>query len=222
MVVRIKYLAHASFQIKTDSLNMYVDPSTKGTGLKKDQFQPADLIFVTHAHQDHLDKDLIKKIRKGGSPVIAPESVKKELGGIPVWPLEAGGFMQISGGVKVSAVAAYNLTRFKKPGQPFHPKGFGVGFIINVEDKRIYHAGDTDLIPEMGRLGDLDVALLPSGDTYTMDIPEAADAAIKINPKVAIPMHLKGADPEPFKSKIESNSSTKAVILGPGDEFTVE
>ncbi|MFW9955416.1 MAG: MBL fold metallo-hydrolase, partial [Candidatus Thorarchaeota archaeon] len=135
MAVKIRWLAHASFQIKTENQNIYIDPSTKNTGLKKEQFQPADLILVTHPHSDHLDKDLIKKIRKGGSPVVAPETVKKELGGIPVWPLQAGGFMQISGGasVTVAAVEAYNITRFRKPGEPFHPKGLGVGFIINIE-----------------------------------------------------------------------------------------
>jgi L-ascorbate metabolism protein UlaG (beta-lactamase superfamily) len=222
MVVKIKYLAHASFQIKTDVQNIYIDPSTKGTGLKKEQFQPADLILVTHIHQDHFDKDLIKKIRKLGSPVIAPENIKKELKGVPVWPMKPGEFMQITGGITVWATQAYNVKRFRKPGEPFHPQGLGVGYIIKVEDKKIYHAGDTDMIPEMDKISGLDVALLPSGDTYTMDIPEAADAAIKINPTVAVPMHLKDANPEPFKTKVESNSSTKAVLLGPGDEFTVE
>jgi len=95
---------------------------------------------------------------------------------------------------------------------------------FKVGDKKIYHAGDTDLIPEMEGIADadVDVALLPIGDTYTMDIEEASEAAIKMNPKVAIPMHIKGADPNLFKDKVESDSSTKVVILGEGEEYTLE
>lgn len=222
--ITIKYLAHASFQIKTNDQVIYIDPSTKGTGLKKEQFQPSDLILITHGHQDHFDKDLIKKIRKLGSPVIALENVKKELGSIPVWTMKAGEFMQISGGATVWAVEAYNVKRFRKPGEPFHPKGLGVGYIIKIDEKKIYHAGDTDLIPEMDnmRTANIDVALLPSGDTYTMDLLEAAEAAMKIEPKVAIPMHLKGNDPSPFKEKVESRSSVKVVLLSEGEEYSLE
>lgn len=221
MTVTIRLLAHASFQIKTETQNIYIDPSTKGTGLKKDDFAPADLILVTHGHEDHYDKDLIKKIRKLGKPIITSLFLKKKIKGI-VWDVSPGEFMKI-GDITIWAVPAYNVKRFRKPGKPFHPQGEGVGFIIKIEGMKIYHAGDTDLIPEMEQLPyDLDVALLPSGDTYTMDIPEAAEAAIQINPTVAIPMHLKGADPAPFKSTVEEKSSTKVVILAPGEEYTLE
>ena len=116
------------------------------------------------------------------------------------------------------------MKRFRSKDTPFHPKGYGVGFLIKVDGKKIYHAGDTDLIPDMEKLvdADIDVALLPSGDTYTMDLKEAAEAAMMIKPKVAIPMHLKGADPTIFKQEIESKSSIKAVILKEGEEYIVE
>jgi L-ascorbate metabolism protein UlaG (beta-lactamase superfamily) len=99
-----------------------------------------------------------------------------------------------------------------------------VGFILKLEEKKIYHAGDTDLIPEMEGIhdADIDVALLPSGDTYTMDLEEAVEAALIIKPKIAIPMHLKGADPAIFKEKVESQSDIKVVILGEGEEYTLE
>jgi len=225
LTVTIKYLAHASFQIRTDDQIIYIDPSTKGTGLKKDQFQPANLILVTHGHQDHFDKDLLKKIRKPGSPVLAPENLRKEMKGIIMWDLDPGNFMKMGdNSTTIWAVPAYNVKRFRSKDTPFHPKGYGVGFIIKVDGKKIYHAGDTDLIPEMEKMVDseIDVALLPSGDTYTMDVKEAAEAALMIKPKVAIPMHLKGADPTVFKQDIESKSSTKVVILKEGEEYTVE
>ena len=225
LAITIRYLAHASFQIKTEDQNIYIDPSTKNTGLKKDAFEPADLILVTHGHQDHFDKDLIKKIRKMGSPVIAPLNLKKEIKGGIVWDLSPGQFMKmITSDGTIWATEAYNVKRFRPNGEPFHPKGFGVGFLLKIGEKRIYHAGDTDLIPEMEKLVDVgvDVALLPSGDTYTMDINEAAEAVLTIKPKIAIPMHLKGADPIAFKEKVESQSDTKVVILSEGEEYTLE
>ncbi|MHA1577672.1 MAG: MBL fold metallo-hydrolase [Candidatus Thorarchaeota archaeon] len=227
MPITIKLLAHASFQIKTDKENIYIDPSTKNTGLKKDHFEPANLILVSHKHDDHCDKKLVKHIRNMGFPpatIIAPSNCKDELKKCgTVWDLDAGQFMQInSDRLVISAVNAYNVTRFRKPGEPFHPKGFGVGFILKIDGVRIYFAGDTDLIPEMDHLGEIDVALLPCGDTYTMDMAEAAEAAILINPTIAIPMHIKGGDTSVFKSEVESKSDTKVVILGEGEEYTIE
>jgi L-ascorbate metabolism protein UlaG (beta-lactamase superfamily) len=225
MGITIRLLAHASFQIKTADQNIYIDPSTNHTGLKKDNFEPADLILVTHGHGDHFDKKLIKNIRKMGSPVIAPPNLKKEIKGGIVWDLSPGEHMKmLTSDAHIWAAEAYNVKRFRPNGEPFHPKGFGVGFLVKIGEKRIYHAGDTDLIPEMERLAEVevDVALLPSGDTYTMDLEEAAEAALVIKPKIAIPMHLKGADPGAFKEKVESQSDTKVVILGEGEEYTLD
>ncbi len=225
MGITIRCLAHASFQIKTADQNIYIDPSTKYTGLKKNDFEPADMILVTHGHEDHFDKKLLKDIRKLGSPIIAPPNLKKEVKGGVVWDLSPGQFMKMatSDGT-IWATEAYNVKRLRPNGEPFHPKGFGVGFILKIEGKKIYHAGDTDLIPEMEGIADadVDVALLPSGDTYTMDLEEAAEAALIIKPKIAIPMHLKGADPAIFKEKVESQSDIKVVILGEGEEYTLE
>lgn len=218
-------MAHASFQIKTETQNIYIDPSTKGTGLKKDHFQPADLILVTHGHQDHFDKDLLKKIRKPGNPVIAPESLKKEMKGIIMWDLNAGQMMKMGDGTTtIWSVPAYNVKRVKSPGNPYHLKDFGVGYILKVGDKKIYHAGDTDFLPEMERLqdADIDVALLPIGDTYTMDITDATEAASVIKAKIVIPMHVKDANPEAFKTAVESKTSSKVVILKAGEEYKIE
>lgn len=223
LTIAIRYLAHASFLIMADDQHIYIDPSTKHTGLKNEDFGPADLILVTHGHQDHFDKKLIKKIRKMGSPIIAPSSLKKELSGGIVWDLGPGQFMKMmSADITISAVPAYNVKRFRKPGEPFHPKDLGVGYVVKIDGKKIYHAGDTDLIPEMDDWWDFDVALLPCGDTYTMDVAEASEAAIKMNPKVAIPMHTKDADPSIFREKVEGASSTKVVILYKGEEYTLE
>ncbi|MFQ6033835.1 MAG: MBL fold metallo-hydrolase, partial [Candidatus Bipolaricaulia bacterium] len=113
-------------------------------------------------------------------------------------------------GVKIKAVQAYNEHRFRSPGQPFHPKGLGMGVVLEVEGKKLYYAGDTDSIPEMASLKEeaLDVAFLPIGGTYTMDVPEAAEAAERIRPKIIVPTHYNflsetRADPEKLKGKVE-------------------
>jgi L-ascorbate metabolism protein UlaG (beta-lactamase superfamily) len=124
--------------------------------------------------------------------------------------------------VSVTAVHAYNVKRFRTPGNPFHPKGAGVGYIITIGNHVIYHAGDTDLIPEMKELGRVDVALLPVGDTYTMDIPEAVEAAKTIKPSIAIPMHTWDKNVDGFKKSLEKTPETKAVILREGEEFVLD
>lgn len=135
MGITIRCLAHASFQIKTETQNIYIDPSTKDTGVKMTDLKPADLILVTHRHYDHFEKDVIKKIRCPGSQIIAPESLKKEIGGGMVLSLKPGEHMMTAGGVDVLATEAYNMKRFRPNGQPFHPKGFGVGYLLTKERK---------------------------------------------------------------------------------------
>ncbi|TFG94341.1 hypothetical protein E4H12_15330, partial [Candidatus Thorarchaeota archaeon] len=184
-----------------------------------------DLILVTHGHQDHFDKDLLKKIRKPGNPVIAPESLKKEMKGIIMWDLNAGQMMKMGDGTTtIWSVPAYNVKRFKSPGNPYHPKDLGVGYILKVGEKKIYHAGDTDFLPEMDRLeeADIDVALLPIGDTYTMDIADATEAASVIKAKIVIPIHVKDSNPDTFKTEVESKTSSKVVILKAGEEYKIE
>jgi len=100
-----------------------------------------------------------------------------------------------------------------------HHKGDCVGYLITLKGKTIYHAGDTDFIPEMKELRDIDVALLPIGGTFTMDIQEAVEAAIAINPYVVIPMHHLKANPQEFKKKVEAKTNIKVVPLKIGEVY---
>lgn len=211
MGVLIKWLAHASFQIKAEGRTIYIDPY-EGEATEK-----ADLILVTHSHTDHCDSDKIKNVRKKDTVIIAPKDCVSKIGGT-VKTLKPGEETSV-GNIRVKAVEAYNYKRFRSPGNPYHPKGFGVGYLIKVEGKTIYHAGDTDFIPEMRKVGPVDVVLLPSGGTYTMDNAEAAEAAIAINPKIVIPMHRWDTNPEEFKKKVEANSNIKVMVLQEGEEF---
>jgi L-ascorbate metabolism protein UlaG (beta-lactamase superfamily) len=174
MLQGIYWLGHASFRIE-DTVTIYIDPWK----LKKGP--AADLILVTHDHHDHLSPQDIAKISKPGTVIICPAPCVAKLKG-DVRPIAPGQTLQV-GQVTVEAVPAYN------PGKPYHPKQAGnVGYIVEVGGRRIYHAGDTDLIPEMATIR-CDVALLPIGGTYTMNAEEAAQAVQRIKPKTVVPMH---------------------------------
>jgi L-ascorbate metabolism protein UlaG (beta-lactamase superfamily) len=152
--------------------------------------------------------------------VVAPKNCAKRLGE-NVRSIKPGEETTVDG-ITIEAVEAYNTKRFKPSGKPWHPKGYGVGYLIKAEGKTIYHAGDTDFIPEMRSLKNIDLALLPTGDKYTMDNDEAAEAAIAIKPKTVMAMHTWEKDREGFKKKIEANSKIQAILLQEGEEYQLD
>lgn len=212
--ISVKWLGHASFQISFNGKNIYIDPY-EGKYVEK-----ADIVLVTHSHYDHCDLSKVERARKSDTVIIAPEECASKMSG-KVRAIKPGEKIAV-GSVTVEAVHAYNVKRFRSPGNPFHPKGFGVGYLITINNKTIYHAGDTDFIPEMKDLKDrgISLALLPSGGTYTMDNPEAAEAAIAISPEAVIPMHRWDTNPGEFKRRVEAAApNIKVVLLKPGEKY---
>jgi L-ascorbate metabolism protein UlaG (beta-lactamase superfamily) len=218
MGVSLKVLGHASFQIKASGKVICID--LKKYGKVVEPSEKADIVLVTHGHGDHCSPDKIMKVQKEDTVIIAPDDCSKRIKG-DVRSLKPGEEAVIDG-IRIRAVEAYNHKRFKPSGKPWHPRGYGVGYLIEVEGKVIYHAGDTDLIPEMEKLGPVDVALLPAGDKYTMDCAEAAEAALLIKPKVAIPMHTWEKDVKEFKHRVEANSDTEVAVLELDEEFRIK
>jgi L-ascorbate metabolism protein UlaG (beta-lactamase superfamily) len=215
MAVYVKWLGHASFQIRTTDRVIYIDLEKYGKIVETSE--KADIILVTHNHGDHCSPPKIQRLRKKEAVVVAPKNCASRISGNvrTIKPEEE----ITTADVTIKAVEAYNIKRFKPSGKPRHPKGYGVGYLIKVEGKTIYHAGDTDFIPEMSRLKNIDLALLPTGDKYTMDNSEAAETAIAIGPKIAMAMHTWEKDREEFKEKVEANSRTKVVLLQEGEEY---
>jgi len=173
--------------------------------------EAADVVFVTHEHNDHLSVDDLKKMVTPATTVItiaACEKAVKDLKPKTVRVVSAGERLSIDG-VIVEVVPAYNTNKFRSPGNPFHPKADGkVGFILGIGGVRIYHAGDTDEIPEMAGAKGVDVALLPVSGTYVMTPDEAAKACRAIQPQLAIPMHYGAivgspADAEAFRKAVK-------------------
>jgi L-ascorbate metabolism protein UlaG (beta-lactamase superfamily) len=183
MVEDIHWLGHDSFRIEGDGQVIYIDPYQLESAEPK-----ADLILITHDHGDHCSPDDVARIRAEGTAVVTIAAAAALLPG-PARVVEPGDTLTV-GGVEIETVPAYNVDKFRSPGNPFHPKEAGhVGFIVTVEGRRIYHTGDTDVIPEMESVR-ADVALLPVSGTYVMTAEEAVEAAGMIGPRVAIPMHV--------------------------------
>ena len=202
--VEITWLGHDGFRIKKDRV-VYVDPF-KLAGKP----EAADLVCVTHEHFDHLSVDDLGKVVTAGTTVVtipACEKAAKALKPKAVRIVGAGQRLEVDG-IGVEAIPAYNTSKFRSPGNPFHPKADGkVGFVLSLGGVRIYHAGDTDEIPEMAQVKGVDVALLPVSGTYVMTADEAARACLAIQPKVAIPMHDgaivgSAADAEAFRKAV--------------------
>ncbi|MBC8506138.1 MAG: MBL fold metallo-hydrolase [Anaerolineales bacterium] len=182
MVEKIHWLGHASFRIEADGFVIYIDPWQLGDSPE------ADIILITHEHQDHCSPDDVAKIQKDDTVIVTIETCREKLKG-QIEIVKPGDSITVKG-VPIEAVPAYNLTKFRSPGNPFHPKESGhVGFIITLGGQRIYHTGDADVIPEMESI-ETDIALLPVSGTYVMTADEAVQAAEIIQPKVAIPMHI--------------------------------
>jgi L-ascorbate metabolism protein UlaG (beta-lactamase superfamily) len=187
--VEMCFVGHGSLMFRTGDFVIHVDPvSSSGSyeGLPQ-----ADLILVTHEHYDHLDKNLISKLRKDATIMLSNEASAREVGWAQA--MKAGD-KRVLGSITVEAVHAYNIVNMRAPGQPFHPKGAGIGFIISVGDKRIYVAGDTENTPEMKALKDIDVAFLPMNLPYTMTPEMVADAAKAFMPGILYPYHFGETD----------------------------
>jgi L-ascorbate metabolism protein UlaG (beta-lactamase superfamily) len=178
----IEWLGHAGFRIKTRAGTVYIDPyRTSGE-------PPADLVLITHDHFDHFSREDVVRLARAGATVIGPATVNEQLKGrtISVTPGETVEVDEL----EIQALPAYNTNKLDSSGKPFHAREAGwLGFLLRDGARRIYHSGDTDVIPEMDQAAGVDVALLPVSGIYVMTAIEAAEAARRIDPKVAVPMH---------------------------------
>jgi L-ascorbate metabolism protein UlaG (beta-lactamase superfamily) len=211
--VQIAWLGHDGFKLKKDKV-VYIDPYQ----LKSAQ-EAADVVCVTHEHFDHLSVEDLKRVVTPRTTVVTIPACREAASGLKpkaVLVVKPGDRVDVYG-VAIEAVAAYNTSKFRSPGNPFHPPADGkVGFVVGMGGIRIYHAGDTDEIPEMAQVAGVDVALLPVSGTYVMTAAEAVKACNAIRPKLAIPMHY-GAivgspdDADAFKK----GASCRVEILAP-------
>jgi L-ascorbate metabolism protein UlaG (beta-lactamase superfamily) len=186
LIEALDWLGHSGFRLRAGRATIYIDPYRVAPDAPK-----ADLILVTHGHYDHFSPQDIERLSQKGTWLVAPAAVAERVTG-QVASIAPGELLEeeLVRGVGIAAVAAYNTSKRDAEGKLFHPPEAGfVGYDLNVRGERLYHAGDTDVIPEMDAVAGVDVALLPVSGTYVMTADEAAEAARRIAPRVAVPMH---------------------------------
>lgn len=200
MVDNIHWLGQSAIKIIAKEKTIYIDP------YRIKENDQADIVLITHCHGDHLSPEDIEKVITGNSRIIAPENCMGKIKGLKVSEIQSlvpGEYTDMEG-IKINAVPAYNVVKTN-----FHPKSNKwVGYVVDIGGVKIYHAGDTERVPEMKDI-DCDIALLPLGQTYTMNsVEEAANAAIDVKARIAIPIHYgpnegKESDAETFRELLK-------------------
>ncbi len=200
----IYFIGHASLMFEINNKIIYADPVSKYADFSK--FPKADIILITHHHGDHLDIAAINDLTKNETQIILTgasyETLKKGI-------IMKNGHVKNIDGFEIEAVPAYNVTEGRNI---YHPKGRDNGYVITLDDKRIYIAGDTENIPEMSSLKNIDIAFLPMNQPYTMLPEQVAEAANRFNPKILYPYHTGDTDVSKLKPLLAYNKNIEVRI----------
>ncbi len=206
--LKITFIGHASLMFEYNNIVLHADPWSREGDYTK--LPKADIILVTHHHGDHLDKTAIDDITKGDTELLLTALCKKEIG---IGTVMANGDVKVIKGIKIEAVPAYNLVHMNNDGKPFHEKGACNGYVVTFGNKRVYIAGDTENIPEMKNLKDIDIAFLPMNLPYTMSPEMVADAAKMFSPKILYPYHYNNiSDTEKLVKLLANDKNTEVRI----------
>jgi L-ascorbate metabolism protein UlaG (beta-lactamase superfamily) len=204
-ILKITPINHASLMIEAGGKVIHVDPwsggnQAQGTQEKYAALPKADLILITDFHPDHMDTTAIGWVKKPGTKIIAPFVVTS---GLKTGDVIKNGETQTWGAFSIEAVPMYNLTRGPKAGMFYHDKGRGNGYVIAYGGKRFYFSGDTEAIPEMKALKNIDVAFVCMNVPYTMTPEEAAEGVKAFAPKIVYPYHYRGSDLKVFETALK-------------------
>jgi L-ascorbate metabolism protein UlaG (beta-lactamase superfamily) len=185
----ITFIGHGSLMMNFNGRIIHIDPY--GSVADYTSLPKADMVFLTHEHSDHLDKDALAKLCTENTVIVMTEACAAQLaGGIVIH----NGESQTVDGIKVEAIAAYNLVHKRPDGNPFHLKGSGNGYILNFGDTRVYIAGDTENTPEMKGLRGISIAFIPMNLPYTMTPEMVAEAVCAFRPRILYPYHFGKTD----------------------------
>ena len=205
---------HATFVMQWNAKTIAVDPI--GGAAPFEAFAKPDLILITHIHGDHLSVDTVKGLAEPSTVIVGPASVAEKFP-----EADRGRITVIANGESVNwgesvikAIPMYNLAPER---QAFHPKGRGNGYVVTLGGTRIYIAGDTEDIPEMRALEDIDAAFVCMNLPYTMDVAAAADAVLEFKPKVVFSYHYRGkggmSDLDEFRSLVAKDPNIEVRVL---------
>jgi L-ascorbate metabolism protein UlaG (beta-lactamase superfamily) len=188
--LKITFIGHGTLMFTWQNKVIHVDPVTREVDYTK--LPKADLVLITHEHGDHLDPKALELIRRPQTKIVLTKICAEKIAGGLVMK---NGDVRTVDGLKIEAVPAYNIVHKRPDGDPFHPKGNGNGYVVTFGKQRVYIAGDTENIPEMKDLKQIDIAFLPMNLPYTMTPEMVADAARVFAPKILYPYHYGQTDP---------------------------
>ena len=210
----INPVQHASMVIYADQKTIYVDPV--GGASPFTSYRKPDYILVTDIHGDHMDPKTIDSIKTANTVIIAPEAVAEKLSVRDTTRLKVlnNGEETEYHGIVIAAVPMYNLP---ETSDSRHIKGRGNGYVLTISGKRVYISGDTEDIPEMRSLKNIDIAFVCMNLPYTMDVNQAADAVLEFKPRIVYPYHFRGqgglSDVNAFKTKVNEGNKNIDVRL---------
>ena len=207
------FVNHGTLMFTFNDIVIHVDPVSRATDYSK--MPRADIILITHQHGDHLDREAIQDITKPDTRLFLPQESYNQLnsaGEEAMGEVIRNGEKRIIKGLTIEAVPAYNLVHVRDDGTPFHPKGDGNGYVINFANKRVYVAGDTENVPEMKDLKNIDVAFLPMNLPYTMTPEMVADAVSKFHPAIVYPYHYGETDTQKLVDLLKDMPGTEVRI----------
>lgn len=187
------FIGHGTLMFAYNDLVIHIDPVTREADYS--ELPDADMILVTHQHGDHLDLNAIHQIMKEGTRVVMTQRCMEQLEDFKAMVMNNGDIMTILG-IRVEAYPAYNMVHKRSNGQPYHPRGEGNAYLLTLGDKRVLIGGDTENVPELKMLKEIDVAFLPMNLPYTMTPEMVADLALDMQPDILYPYHYGDTDPK--------------------------
>jgi L-ascorbate metabolism protein UlaG (beta-lactamase superfamily) len=205
--LKITFVGHATLMFAFGETIIHVDPVSSEADYAA--MPKGDIILVTHEHRDHQDPAAIATVRKEKATVLLTEKCAPSVPGAIVMK---NGDVRTVGGLRIEAVAAYNIAHKRPSGDPFHPRGEGNGYVLSFGDTRVYVAGDTENVPEMKQLKDIAVVFLPMNLPYTMTPEMVADAAKAFRPKILYPYHFGKTDTSQLVKLLEAEKSIEVRI----------
>jgi L-ascorbate metabolism protein UlaG (beta-lactamase superfamily) len=206
----ISFIGHGTLMFEYNDMVIHIDPTMREADYTT--MPDADLVLITHHHGDHLDLTAINQIINEDCPVVMTQSCLEQLEDFKGAVIMKNGEHRTIMGIPIEAIPAYNIEHKRSDGQAFHPKGIGNAYVVSIGNLKVLIGGDTENVPGIKALKNIDIAFLPMNLPYTMTPEMVADAAMAIQPKVLYPYHFGQTDPKDLVNLLKDEKNIEVRI----------